>query len=154
MWVSLQDVLAGMSALQDLTLNLQFADAIDDGTNHGLCRLTGGPSLSSMSALTRLELGLQPILPGPGEQVASRTAPDITAECAVVLCLCASWAIQQDSVVMVWPFNVDMYIVLGIRQQSTCTHKAVATQTGWLQNGSLSPQWSQLIRCSCPVCCR
>jgi hypothetical protein len=73
-WVSLQDVLSGMPALQDLTLNLRFAEAFDKGTDDCLSRLMGGPQLGSMAVLTRLELGLQPILPGPGKQAGKQHA--------------------------------------------------------------------------------
>jgi hypothetical protein len=67
-WANLQEVLSGMPALQDLTLNLQFQNTFDGEADDGSHRLMGGPQWSSMALLTRLELGLQPILPGPGEQ--------------------------------------------------------------------------------------
>lgn len=63
---SLPHALAGLPALQDLTLNLRFQDRLSDYIDD--YREMGGPQLSSLVALTRLELCLDPILPGPGQQ--------------------------------------------------------------------------------------
>jgi hypothetical protein len=68
-WVSLQQALAGMPALQDLSLNLKFEEHLcDDDEPPNGPRLMGGPQLSSSVALTRLELSVQPVLPGPGKR--------------------------------------------------------------------------------------
>jgi hypothetical protein len=69
-WLSLQQALAGLPALQDLSLNLKFEEHLcDDDDPPNVPRLMGGPQLSSLVALTRLELSMQPIIPGPGKQV-------------------------------------------------------------------------------------